>query len=274
MFYGYGILNNHVPTLRATVMGANGGGSDADALAFITAASIADATQKSAIDTLVVDLKAASIWSKMIALYPMVGGTASSHRFNLKDPRALDAAYYLTFYNGWTHSATGAKPNGTDGYADTKLNPSTVIPAFNHLSYYSRTNISEVKVEMGAYDNTIIKNISLGVARDYGSGNFGALLSFTSTTDSRGFWLGSRRTHSDREAYKNGTSEHTVTLLDLTENPNKTITLGARNENAGPAYFSSKECAFTSIGTALTDAESSAFYTAVQKFNTTLSRQI
>lgn len=248
---------------------------DADALTFISNASITNDTQKIAVNTLVTDLKSASIWTKMIALYPMVGGTASQHRFNLKDPRALDAAYYLTFYNGWTHSATGAKPNGTDGYADTKLNASTVIPAFNHLSYYSRTNISEVKVEMGAYDVSVVKNISLGVARDYGSGGLGgALIAFTSTTDSRGFWVGTRRTHSDREGYKNGTSENTVTVSDPTENPNKTITLGARNENSGANYFSSKECALASIGPALTDAEAAAFYTAVQKFNTTLNRQI
>lgn len=274
MFYGYGYVNNHVPTLKATAMRGGGAVTDTDAQAFITAASIADATQKSAIDTLVVDLKAASIWSKMIALYPMVGGTASQHRFNLKDPRALDAAYYLTFWNGWTHSSTGAKPSGTDGYADTKLNSSTVIPISNHLSYYSRTNVSGTQIEMGIYDNVALKIHQLSVTTNYHSGSLAGATMFTSTTDSRGFWLGSRRSTTDKEVYKNGNSENTYTTLDLTENPNKLIYIGARNENAGAANFSAKECALASIGTALTDAEASAFYTAVQKFNTTLSRNV
>jgi hypothetical protein len=66
---------------------------DVDALAFIAAASITDSTQQSAIDTLVKSLKSANIWTKMKALYPFVGGTATTHKFNLKDPRDLDAAY-------------------------------------------------------------------------------------------------------------------------------------------------------------------------------------
>ncbi len=41
---------------------------DADAQAFITAAGITDNTQKSAIETLVTDLKGYGIWTKMSAL--------------------------------------------------------------------------------------------------------------------------------------------------------------------------------------------------------------
>jgi hypothetical protein len=247
---------------------------DADALLFIANASITDNTQKSAINTLATDLKTYGIWTKMIALYPMVGGTATTHKFNLKDPRDLDVAYRLVFVNGWTHSSTGAKPNGIDAYADSKLNSATVIPVANHLSYYSRTNVSEVKVEMGAFDVTPVKPLSIGVARDYVSGGFASLVYFSSTSDSRGFWLGTRRSSSDREVYKNGSSESTFTTLELTENPNKTLYIGARNENAGANYFSSKECAFASIGNGLTDTEVSNFYIAVNKFQTTLSRNV
>ncbi len=110
MLYGYGYVNNHVPTLRATVMGANGGGYDTNAQAFITAAGITDAGQKSAVNTLVLSLKSGNIWSKMKAVYPFVGGTATSHKFNLIDPRDLNAAFRLSFVNGWTHSSTGVLP--------------------------------------------------------------------------------------------------------------------------------------------------------------------
>jgi hypothetical protein len=100
---------------------------DADATAFITAAGITNLTQASAINTLVNDLKTYGLWTKMKALYPFVGGTATSHKFNLKDPRDLDAAFRLVFTGGWTHTSTGAKPNGTTGYANTYLNPYVVF---------------------------------------------------------------------------------------------------------------------------------------------------
>ena len=108
---------------------------DPDAQAFLTAASITNPTISGAINTLVVQMKTDNIWSKMKAIYPMVGGTASTHKFNLKDPRDLDAAFRLVFNGGWTHSANGAQPNGTNGFADTKLNQSAnLILNSNHIS--------------------------------------------------------------------------------------------------------------------------------------------
>jgi len=88
---------------------------DADAQAFFTAASITDSTQKSAVNQLVLDLKSYNIWTKIKALYPIVGGSASSHAVNLKTP----GTYNLTFATGVTHSSTGMTGNGTSGYANT-----------------------------------------------------------------------------------------------------------------------------------------------------------
>ena len=86
---------------------------DVDAQAFITATGITDATQITAVNNLVLGLKGNNIWTKMKAIYPMVGGTATTHKFNLKNPLDTDAAFRLVFSGGWTHSANGALPNGT-----------------------------------------------------------------------------------------------------------------------------------------------------------------
>jgi hypothetical protein len=96
-------------------------GPDPDAQAFITAAGITDPTQQSAIDALVVGLKADGLWTSMMAIYPLVGGTASSQKYNLKDPRDLDAAYRLTFGGGWVHNSSGIVGNGFNTYADTYI---------------------------------------------------------------------------------------------------------------------------------------------------------
>lgn len=117
--------------------------SDSDAVSFISAANITNSTQQVAINKLVSSLKYEGIWTKMKAIYPFVGGTASSHKFNLKDPRDIDAAYRLTFSGGWTHNSLGALPNGTNAYADTKLIPSTVLAANNAaVGVYLQNNTS------------------------------------------------------------------------------------------------------------------------------------
>ena len=113
---------------------------DTDALAFFSAAGITDNTQKLAVDKLVKDLKSYGLWTKMYAIYPFVGGTATTHKFNLKNPVDSDGAYRLVFNGGWVHSSTGILGNGTNTYANTKV-PMNLLPQNSaHLSIYSRTN--------------------------------------------------------------------------------------------------------------------------------------
>ena len=42
----------------------------------------------------------------------------------------------------------------------------------------------------------------------------------------------------------------------------------------GTTGYGNRECALASIGLGLSDTEAANFYTAVQAFNTTLSRQV
>lgn len=273
MFYGYGILNNHVPTLRASI----GGGSsfDSDAQAFITAATITDLTQKSAVNTLVTDLKGYGIWTKMKAIYPFVGGTASQHKFNLKDARDLDAAYRLQFVNGWTHSSTGALPSGTDGYANTFLNPSVMAQDSAHFSFYSRTDTTGLRIDIGI--NSVSGNNFGFFARHNSTAFLSINTNFQNTsanTSSVGFYIGSRTASTTQVLFKNSTKIINGTgasITPLTYN----IYIGAANTLTGAAAnFSNRQTAFASIGDGLTDAQVANFYTAVQTFNTTLSRNI
>jgi len=110
-------LNNRI--LNSFSIPSSGGSVDPDAQVFITAAGITDPTQQTAINTLVVGLKADGLWTPMQALYPFVGGTATTHKYNLKDPRDLDAAYRLSFYGGITHSSNGVILSGINSFIDT-----------------------------------------------------------------------------------------------------------------------------------------------------------
>jgi hypothetical protein len=250
---------------------------DPDAQAFITAAGITDNTQKNAINTLVLDLKGFNIWTKMKAIYPMVGGTATTHKFNLKNPLDTNTAFRLIFGGGWTHSSTGAKPNGLNGYAETYLVQSSEFANDNniHLSYYSRTNISSNSVEIGCYDNTracqiLIRNSGVAPISTRTFQNNLTDVKYTETT-SLGLFIGNR-IGTNVKIFKNSVEQISVTN---SANGRTTISfwIGAQN------YFglnipSPKECAFSTIGEGLTDIEVANFYVTVQNFNTTLSRQV
>ena len=247
---------------------------DADAQAFITATGISG-TNASAINTLVIDLKAASIWTKMHALYPIIGGSATSHKFNLKDPRDLDAAFRLSFIGGGTHSANGYLPNGVNSYANTFFNPSAITNN-NHISIYIRTNINEAKEDIGIFSGTNgfgidsrIANVAYYLNHSSGGGTF---VSFANT-DSRGFHINTRNSSSNHKGFLNGILKGTNTVVGTTS-ISLNIYIGCRNNGGVATFYSSKECAFASMGDGLTDAEALSFRTAVQTYQTTLARQV
>ncbi len=268
---------------------ANSGGIgiDADAQAFITAASITDTTQKNAINQLVLDLKTAGLWTKMKAIYPFIGGTASSHKFNLKDPRDLDAAYRLVFSGGWVHSSTGAKPNRINTYADTKFNMNNISSCSMHLSYYSREDIiGEDEVVMGVGNNINRYSQNLGVKRNilytsqtalFDASNASALVRTGYTnTDGRGLFIGSITANNSRKIYKNTSIVATNTTTAAHDLPNANMYIGAYNnyDTGIASAYTNKQTAFTSVGDGLTDTEASNLYTAVQAYQVALSRNV
>jgi hypothetical protein len=255
-------------------------GVDADALAFITAAVITNTTQQNAINTLVTDLKGYGIWSKMKAIYPMVGGTAAQHRFNLKDPRAVDAAFYLTFFGGGTHSATGYLPNG-NSYADTKLTPSVNLGVSSaHFSYYSRTATTSDSNNyvMGA-DNTsgftaiILRNNTKFFRHTINNSSFEDA-GYNGTLSTSGLFLGTQD-GTNVKLFRNSTNiaQNTATDSRLAR-VNLPLFIGADNNVGTAAAYTTAESAFASIGDSLTDAEAANFYTAVQAYQTTLGRNV
>jgi len=258
---------------------------DADAQAFISAAAITNGTQIFAINTLVVGLKADGLWTKMKAIYPFVGGTASTHKYNLKDPRDLDAAFRLLFVGGWTHSSTGATPS--TGYAETYCVPSTNLISNNqHFSFYSRTNnTTPALCDFGVQDD------QGGISRQFylfyyivGTTSVGSLQNvdgrradYTSETNSLGLILTSRTSSTSLKLYRNADLKATQTLSSATR-PDISPVIGAfkyRNLSViSYTNYSNRQCAFATIGDGLTDTEAANLYNRIQAYQTTLSRQL
>ena len=255
---------------------------DPDAESFLTAAAITDPIISGAINTLVVQMKADNIWTKMKAIYPMVGGSASTHKWNLKDPRDLNAAFRLQFFGGWTHSSTGALPDGSNAYANTFLNSSTSLTSSLGISYYSRTNANTGldQVDLGAIAGSDYLylcaqyNASGAVNRFFGRCTINTIAVDTANADARGFYyLGKTGNGANLlTSFKNGVLQNTNTGAG--SNPNVNVFLAAANVNSVASYHTNRQCAFASIGDGLTDTEAANFYTAVQAFQTTLNRQV
>jgi hypothetical protein len=244
---------------------------DPDAQVFITAAAITDPTQQSAINTLVTDLKGYNIWTKFKAIYPIVGGTAASHAVNLKTP----GTYNMTFASGWTHSATGMTPLNT--YADSNLSATTgvVLPQDSvHMSFYSRTNsavnyIMDMSASNSFYFSGYYGSSLPGIINNLNVSSFAGTVS---VPNSLGFFLASRTASTTTKTFRNSSLIRTDTRASSAITAS-TIRIGYYFGGASPDY-SNRQYAFASIGDGLTDTDAANFYTAVQAYQTTLSRNV
>jgi hypothetical protein len=249
--------------------------TDPDAQAFITAAGITDSTQQSAINQLVLGLKADSIWTKMNALYPFVGGTATSHKYNLKDPRDLDAAYRLAFFGGMTHNANGIQGDGGSGYADTfaAINTVAIPNRLNHWSLYNRTVSSNY-----AYNGIFNYNTGLvffGLGSGVSSNTITGVQNFQIVGGAAdGFTNGTVTSNSTADFYRNGSLVR-GNQQPSSMPPQDNYYISALNTGGGFIdYYSTANIAFASLGGALTATDAANFYTRVQAFQTTLGRQL
>jgi hypothetical protein len=256
--------------------------TDPDAQAFITAAAITDPTQQAAINTLVVDLKADGLWTKMKAVYPFVGSTASQHKFNLKDPRDLDVAFRLTFHGGITSSSNGIIGNAMNGYADTKFNPvsqSSVQNSFS-ISIYSRTNLAGSMYDIGNADSWSNGTKGTNIITRYGNGNRyvnianGNYSTLNAETDSRGFYCGGTNSSATQILYKNGSNVLSGTSSQSGFS-NCNLFISAVNDlSLGAQQYSSKNYAFASISDGLSSTDATNLNSRVTTFQTALNRNI
>jgi len=252
---------------------------DSDAQAFINAAGITGATEQYAVSNLVLGLKSDGIWNNMIAVYPFVGGSATSHKYNLKDPRDLDAAFRLTFHGGITHDSYGILPDGTNGYVNTKFAPSSNwIGGNSSMSVYSRTaNIDNGKLwgTASANGNTtfsaIIKTTVSSNVIFYNSSISVNILTLTSSAVNL---MVSRINSSNVIIGRNEvTSSYSRAESSFSSSP---IFLSANNQNGTveSGSYSNRQIAFSHIGYGLTTTQCTQLYNRIQTFQTTLGRQV
>lgn len=241
---------------------------DPAAAAFFSATGITDPTIQSAVNDLVIAMKADGVWDECDAIYPFVGGDSTTHSYNLKDT----STYQITFSGGWTHNSNGITGNGSNTYADTGWNPTTVgRNTDGHMSIYSRTNYnspSALMSDMGCGSSPAESLMALSNGgTTYWIWNSAVLSNAYGNT--QGHYM-TRRNASNTIGVKNGST--IVSGGTGSGYPNRNMYIGAQNTTSGAARWTTRNYAFASLGTDVSSP--STFYTIVQNFQTALSRNV
>ncbi len=262
---------------------------DANAAIFITATGVTDETEKAAVNRLVVELKAINdtqanfvnfdtpASSICKAIYPFMGTTAVSQKYNLIDPRDLDAAFRLV----WTadaaeaHTSQGYYVNGTTQYADTKFNPSTKTTINSgHVSVYCVDN-PERNGYVGCYATTKFlirgKVIHFSEVQMYDSGS-AAILSNV-VDDAIGFTIGNRQSNTKMDLLRNGKNLKRSYGVGGTI-PNLNVTIGMINHATTKIWPTmAGTIGYSSMGDGMSDDAVKLYSTAVNKFMVSMGRR-
>jgi hypothetical protein len=231
-------------------------------------------TVSAATQTLFTSLWSNSLNTKMIAMYPFLGGNSSGCKFNAIDPQDTNGAYRLLFNGGVTFNASGVTFNGNNGYANTYLSGNTITPNDNHLSVYMRDNTAiNTKTYLGYGEGSTNFLISNGGDNNYhyyyGLDTAG-IVSTTSATTS-GLNLITTTGQSFQNLYRNGS----VVLSNsgaTTGSTNQEVVIGALNNAGSIQQYYGNEYRFVTIGYGLSEAQQSTLSSIINTFQTTLGR--
>jgi hypothetical protein len=208
-----------------------------------------------------------------------VGGTATTHKFNLRNAQDSNGTFRLTFIGGWTHAATGVLPNGTNAYADTSFRP--FISAANdnfHMMVNVRTiNTGSARVHIAAANsgNASLTGLGrhLGGTRDWGcvGGQPTEYSPNPALTPFAGCKIITVNGSRSARYFADGVFQASaVTQMQVL--PGSNVVIAAQNSAGSIANYDNVEMTFATMGLGLSDAEALDLHNIQLAFNTTLSR--
>jgi len=259
---------------------------DSDAEDFITNAGISDETHRDAIRVLVANLKGGTnLWSKLAVIYPFVGGTATTHKYNLKDPRDLDAAFRMVFDT--TSTPTVHDFQGVTARGRTQFNARTYAKNNIHTSFYSPDASSLVSMVYGTTFNKweLAWTDSLSGSAVGSLDGYALILGINHSDD---YYVQDMGAPAPTGTAKSGyfIANSSLTATTIHRNGVELITGPARSPSyvgSSPIYIlkdfvnsstPTRKCSFMTIGEALTPDQIWELHNAVQTFQIALGRAV
>jgi hypothetical protein len=238
-------------------------------------------TEQTAVNQLVIDLKAASIWTFWEAFYPFLGGTSTSTKWNLVNPVSGSTGRSIVWVGSWIYSSVGITNTGGIGYTNvgSGLNNGRVIGVYiNGLL----PPVSSAEFDLSEYFPAPIKNNCISLASGNTSTkvvNFGGnSVSYKTTTSG-----------SYQKCMLLGQNSITSNMSELWQNTTQLINVAQNYQDAGGGYsiggsydgINPLNTTDRTYGTAflgknqttiLTPTQITDLYNAVYNFNNTLGR--
>ena len=246
------------------------GGFDSDALTAFTAVESAGGTltgaQKTALNTAVLSMKAASIWTKLYAWFPIVGASAAAHSIDYKSATAK-----VTSVNSPTHSASGIKSNGTTSYCATNFVPAVLGATGSFGCSLKEPRTGGNKVVIGSNSGTQIFRSYLG-----GDSNTYHYFGATEYTTAAGTGAGNhavvRGSSTSLKSMLNGAVTNTVTASVTVGSSAYNFNLLADNVAGAAALFTDHFCTQFWFGIAMSVAEITTLNGIITTLETALGR--
>ena len=262
---------------------SGGGGFDPDAQAAITAIG-ADATIGGYLNQLFLDLKGqgnttngTDVYSKCYAIYPMSPSDASTislstTKWNVKDPRDLDAAFRITWVSTPVASLSlGVTQNGSNnGYGNTHFIESANMVAGNNGFTFSVSDLpSGGNHYMGGSNSTTTFAQRMAFNASWGVFSAGQIIN---SAYSLGVNTGVRRSATDFELYRNGVSVGINARSASAQSTGNFYLLALESAGSAGSFFNDGAIDFVVIHNGLTAEEAKDLYDSINAWKTSLGR--
>ncbi len=243
---------------------------DADASTLFAAmSSQPNSTRKALINTTILALKAAGIWTLLDECWFLAAHDAQAARLGWKRYKDLTAVASPTFT-----ADGGYAGNGTSSYLSTTFVPST--DGVNYLQddmsfgVYGNTDTAATVVDLGARDGASTRQAAIlaRLAADTASLRIHTDLSWTPANNNATGLVVARRTASNAtQFYHNGLLIASDTTASVAR-PAYALFIGAVNTAGVASLFSTRQYAFAFVGASMTAQQQSDLFTIVQAYLT------
>jgi hypothetical protein len=232
----------------------------------------------------------------MQVIYPFVGGTAYTHKFNLKDPRDLDAAFRIQFFGAVTHNNLGVSSSAA-GYGDTRFSPLNNfadISSSIHATIYMSAGLANGSIftdqaTQWNYNANTLDISPVRIGEESSTGVYAAISAYATSgynniiqtnaaaastgLNRTGLWAATRTSGTLATVYRRSTAQNfTITSTNAFVSPSSNQTMRLFRSYQANGATSGGLFTFASLGTGLQTSEIDTLYTLVTAFNNTLGR--
>jgi hypothetical protein len=225
--------------------------------------------------TLFTSLVSNGLYSKMVAMYPLLGGLANSSKLNAVNIGTYD----ITWNGGMSFTVTGATSNGTNGYGDTGF-----IYSGSNLSYFTNGSFGvycntsfdgNTRCPMGSgpygffggTGRVMLYGVNNGLSMDYGVSNDYGRVNVPSTP--KGLYICSSTGTSLNRVLVNGSTAYSTTPVNKPVNGVSGKMLLFKRDDG--FYYNGTE-SFAFISSQLTPSEEATLSTIINTYQTSLGR--